>query len=168
MPNELEICLAALFLNKGKDVLTEKEFTMYVSLDLRWMQAKDADALMKTLIGKGLMSKSGEFLRPQIDTSSVDVPVAYRPSEGLIKSLKDNASGRPAAKNDGNSPSILPLLVQKALDSGLEKGAFISECNKVSKRMDVDVEVAAIMILRERGADVTHLMNDVRSSVLSR
>jgi len=168
MPDELEICLAALFLNKGKDVLTAKEFTMYVSLDLRWMQAKDADALMKALIEKGLMSRTDEYLRPLIDTSAVDVPVAYRPSEGLIKGLKGNAPKQTAAKKSSEPPDLLSVLIAKATDSGMGKGAFVSECNKISKKMDVDMEVAAVMILKERGVDIMPFMDGVRSSVLSR
>ena len=168
MSDELETCLAALFLNKGKDVLTAKELTMYISLDLRWMQAKDADALMKTLIGKELMSKTGEYLRPLIDVSAVDVPVAYRPSEALLKSLKGHAPDQTAANKAGAPPNLLSVLIGEALNSGMEKGAFISECNKISKKMDIDMEVAAVMILKERRADIAPLMDDVRSSVLQR
>jgi len=167
MPDELETCLAALFLNKGKDVITVKEFTMYVSLDLRWMQTKDADALMRVLIEKRLMSKSGEYLKPAIDTSSIDVPVAYRPSDRLLVALQDHRS-EPLAAKKNNASGLLPALINKALDSGMEKGAFISECNKISKKMDIDMEVAALMILKERGTDVTPFISDVRTSVLSR
>ena len=167
MPDELETCLAALFLNKGKDVITVKEFTMYVSLDLRWMQTKDADALMKTLIEKGLMSRSGEYLKPAIDTSAIDVPVAYRPSDRLLTALKDRKPEQTAVKKN-NDPGLLPVLIKKALDSGMEKGAFISECNKISKKMDIDMEVAALMILKEKGTDVAPFIAGVRTSVLSR
>jgi len=167
MPDELEVCLAALFLNKGKDVLTAKEFTMYVSLDLRWMQTKDADSLLKALIGKGLMSRTGDYLRPLFDTSKIDVPVAYRPSDALIQGLKAIPEP-PAAKKVDASPSVLQQLIAKALDSGMGKDTFISECNKISKKMDIDMEVAAIMILRERGVDITPFTEGVRSSVLRR
>jgi hypothetical protein len=168
MPDELEVCLAALFLNKGKDVLTVKEFAMYVSLDLRWMQVKDADTLMNVLLEKGLMSKTGEYVRPQIDISAVDVPVAYRPSEGFVKTLKDRAPKQPEAKKSGESPDVLSKLIQLALDTGMGKGAFVSECNKISKRADVDMEVAALLILREKGVDIMPFVDDVRSSVLGR
>jgi hypothetical protein len=167
MSDELEICLAALFLNRGKDVLTANEFTMYVSLDLRWMQVKDADTLMRILLEKKLMSRTGEYLRPLIDTAEVNVPVAYRPSEALLRSLREDGSKRPAAEK-GDVPAPLPILIQKALDSGVEKGAFVSECNRISKKADVDMEVAALMILREKGVDVTPFIGDVRSSVLGR
>jgi len=168
MPDELEVCLAALFLNKGRDVLTAKEFTMYVSLDLRWMQTRDAESLMKAFIGKGLMSKTGEYLRPLIDTSAVDVPVAYRPSEGLLKSLKSQTPEQPAAKKGAGAPDLLSVLITEAINSGMKKGTFVSECNKISKKMDVDMEVAALMILRERNVDIMPFVNDVRSAVVSR
>jgi hypothetical protein len=168
MPDELETCLAALFLNKGRDVLTAKEFVMYVSLDLRWMQVKDADALMDTFLERGLMSRTGEYLRPRMDLSAVEVPVAYRPSEELIKALNDQPPKHPAAEKSDDAPDLLQRLIQQALDSGMGKGAFVSECNKISKKADVDIEVAALMILRERGADILPFLEDVRSAVLGR
>jgi hypothetical protein len=163
MPDELEICLAALFLNKGKDVLTPKEFTMYASLDLRWMQVKDAEALMSMLLEKGLISNTGGYIRPAIDTSSVIVPVAYRPSDKLIKTLSGYKPKQQAKKE--SPPDLLSRLIQEALRSGVEKGAFISECNRISKKADVDIEVAALLILREKGVDVVPFINDARSSV---
>ncbi|MDR1955080.1 MAG: DUF2240 family protein [Candidatus Methanoplasma sp.] len=168
MPNEFEICLAALFLNKGKDVLTEKEFIMYASLDLRWMQVKDAEALIGALVERKLLSKTGNYLRPIMDISVVNVPIAYRPSEGLLNMLKKNTSKPPVAGKDDKPPGLLPGFIREAADSGMEKSAFVSECNRVSKKTDVDIEVAAMMILRERGVDIMPFMNDARSSVLRR
>ncbi|AIZ57183.1 hypothetical protein Mpt1_c13210 [Candidatus Methanoplasma termitum] len=168
MPDELETCLAAIFLNKGKDVLTTKEFTMYASLDLRWMPNRDAETLMNILVEKGLMSKTNEYLRPAIDTSSVNVPVAYRPSDNLLKMLKEHTPKQQPAKKKDVSSDLLTKLIQKALESGMEKGAFVSECNKVSKRIDVSTEVAALMILREKGVDISPFIDDARSSVLIR
>ena len=160
--------MAALFLNKGKNIITVKEFTMYVSLDLRWMQTKDADALMRALIEKGLMAKTGDYLKPAIDTATIDVPVAYRPSEELIATLKSNKPKLAAAKRSSDAPDLLPMLISQALNSGMEKGAFVSECNKISKKMDIDMEVATLMILREKGMNITHYISDVRAAVLSR
>ncbi|MCL2317562.1 MAG: DUF2240 family protein [Methanomassiliicoccaceae archaeon] len=166
MPNELEVCMAALFLNKGKDVLTVKEFTMYVSLDLRWMPVKDAEGLMRVLLEKGLLLRTGEFLRPAVDTSKINVPVAYRPSDGLLKILKESQEKPPKKKEDEDD--VFQKLIRKAKDSGMEKGAFISECNKVGKRTDVSIEVAAAMILREKGVDVSPFIDEIRSSVEKR
>lgn len=167
MADELETCLAALYLNKGKDVLTVKEFAMYVSLDLRWMQVKDANLLMDTFIDNGLMTRSGEYLRPSIDLAAIDVPVAYRPSDDLIKGLKGK-SQEPVMPNKTETVDVLNDLIQEAVGSGMEKGAFISECNKVRKRTNVDMEVAALIILKDRGVDVHPYLDAVRSAVIGR
>lgn len=167
MPDELETCLAALFLNKGKDVLTVKEFSMYVSLDLRWMQVKDANDLMELLLKRKLLTRSGDYLRPNMDLSSVDVPVAYRPSEDLIKTLKvSEPAARPEPAN--TSQDIFHELIQKAAEYGMNKGTFISECNKISKRTNVDIEVASLMVLRDKGMDVLPYIDGVRSVILNR
>lgn len=167
MSDELEVCLAALFLNKGKDVLTAKEFVMYASLDLRWMQVRDADMLMSVLLEKGLMSKAGEYVKPQIDISAVGVPVAYRPSDGLIRAVRSSAE-RPEVKKSDVPADLLSGLIKEASGLGMEKGTFVAECNKISKKMDIDMEVAAILILRENGADIMPFIDDVRASVLRR
>ena len=167
MTDELEICLAAVFLNKGKDVLTAKEFTMYVSLDLRWMQVKDADTLLKIFLEKDLVSKTDDYVRPQIDISKVSVPVAYRPSDALLKTLRTYSPKQAAVKKDV-PVDLLSRLVQKALDIGFAKGAFIAECNRISKKADVDMEVAALIILKEKGVDIMPYINDTGSAVQSR
>ena len=168
MSDELTVCLAALFLNKGRDVLTAKEFAMYVSLDLRWMQVRDANMLMDTSVAAGLLSRNGEYLRPLIDIASVEVPVAYRPSEHLIGNIREAASKKSVGtKVENGSEDILPRLIQEAIRIGMEKGAFISECNKICKRMNIDMEVAAIMILNGTGTAPAPFMDGVRASGLS-
>lgn len=165
MSNELETCLAALFLNKGKDVLTVKEFAMYVSLDLRWMQVKDANHLMEVFLKEGMLSRSGEYLKPAIDISSIDVPVAYRPSESLLTILKENV---PAPEPVANNDNVFSQLINMAVEQGMEKGTFISECNKISKRTNIDIEVAALMVLRDKGVDIAPYLDGVRAIILGR
>jgi len=166
MPDETEVCLAAVFLNKGKDVLTAQEFRMYVSLDLRWMQVRDADALMSVLIEKKLMTKTGEYVRAAVDTSKVNVPVAYRPSDDLVRSLRAYAQKQDAEKDSRDD--VLSKLIEAARGAGMERGRFISECNRVGKRLDVSIETAALIILRDGGADVSPFIGDVRSAVAGR
>ncbi|NLU45549.1 MAG: DUF2240 family protein [Euryarchaeota archaeon] len=48
----------------------------------------------------------------------------------------------------------------------MNRGEFVSECNRIVKRFNVDMEVAALLILRDKGADITPYYDDVRESVL--
>jgi len=166
MDNELKTCIAAVFLNRGKDVLTTKEFAMYVSLDLRWMPVKDSYNLMAVLSDKKMIEISGDYLRPAIDLSSVSVPVAYRPNEkllGLLSSYKATAKTVTAG-----SEELFPQLIGVAVDSGANKGKFVSECNRISKTLNVDMEVAAMLALRELNVDISPYMDAVSEQITNR
>ena len=166
MDNELTTCIAAVFLNKGKDVLTTKEFAMYVSLDLRWMPVKDSYNLMTVLSEKKMIEISGDYLRPIIDLSSVNVPVAYRPDDkllGMLNSYKANTKAVITGPEE-----LFPQLIAVAVDSGANKGKFVSECNRVSKTLNVDMEVAAILTLRELNVDISPYISAVSEQILDR
>ena len=162
----MKTCIAAVFLNKGKDVLTTKEFAMYVSLDLRWMPVKDSYNLMTLLSEKKMIEISGDYLRPVIDLSSVSVPVAYRPADNLLKILSSyKATAKTVA---AESEELFPQLISIAVDSGINKGKFVSECNRISKALNVDMEVAALLALRELGVDVSPYIGAASEEILNR
>ena len=155
MTDEYTVCTAAFFRNKGKNVITENEFLMVMSMDLHWMPYGNAKELLSILLSNGILEKNGEFLRPAFEISDVDVPVAYRPSEQLVRSLKER---RPAPKQEKKVPApdnLLQGMIAAAMELGMEKRDFVSEANTISKRLDVDMLVAGLIILRERGEDIT-------------
>ena len=158
--------MAAVFLNKGRDVLTAKEFVMYVSLDLRWMPVKDAYSLITALSERKMMEVTGEYVKPSIDLSGINVPVAYRPSGDLISALdsqKKNGNNAPV-----NTEGSFPKLIGIAVKNGTEKGKFVSECNKISKSLNVDMEIAALLTLREMKIDITPYVKEVSEEILGR
>ena len=87
MTDELTVCAAAFFRNKGKNVITEPEFLMVTSMDLHWMPYGKAKQLLAAMLSEKVLVKSGEYLKPSFEISDIDVPVAYRPSDSLIGSL---------------------------------------------------------------------------------
>lgn len=162
MTDEFEICAAAFFRNKGKDVVTPKEFVMGVSLDLRWMPVVDAERLADALVRKKIVSRSGEYLKVVVDPSGVEVPVAYRPSESLLSEL--HSAPVPKSK----PKEALPELVNAAVKSGLDRGKFVSECNKLKKRLGIDMEAAALIILRDNGVDISLFIDAIRETIIGR
>lgn len=166
MTDEYTVCTAAFFRNKGKNVITETEFLMGLSMDLHWMPYGAAKALLSVLLSKGVMVKNGEFLKPSFEISDVDVPVAYRPSQQLIDSLK---TAKPAPAKPAETPkaapvpadNILPMMISEAIDIGMEKRDFVSEANSISKRLNIDMLAAGLIVLRDRGADIDVLADRV-------
>lgn len=168
MAEELEICAAAYFRSIGKDVTTTEEFVMGASLELKWMSPSDAKLLLALLVRKGIVSQRDGYVRPATDLSAVDVPLAYRPPKELTESLHAKSqtdapaktAERPAAPAD-----VFPTLMDRAVESGMERRDFIQNCNRIQKRLDIEIGVAALIVLRDAGTDVSPYLDAVYDSV---
>jgi len=163
MPKEAEICTAAFFRSKGKDVVTEKEFTMGISLDLRWMSVKEASALLRYLESEGCIKVGEGYVRPGKDYSGLQVPIAYRPSEDLRRAVSGvpaaDAPRGPGKKTD--TGDLFSVLVELAVKRDIPKSRFIGECNRTRQKLGVDVCTAALILLKDAGADVSELCEKV-------
>ena len=164
MTDEFTICAAAFFRNKGKNVITESEFLMVISMDLHWMPYSKGKTLLSNLLAKNIIVKNGDYLKPNFEVSDVDVPVAYRPSENLISMLSQSQPEK-AASNAPADGDLLPYMIAAATDAGVEKRTFISESNSISKRLDIDMLVAALIVLRDKGIDIAPFTDRVYDAV---
>lgn len=168
MTDEYTICAAAFFRNKGKNVITESEFLMVISMDLHWMPYGKAKQLLSVLLSKGILIKNGELLKPSFDIPEIEVPVAYRPSDGLISSLIQTNTAKPAPRPAPAGDDLLPSMIAAAAKKGIEKRDFISEANSISKRLDIDMLVAALIVLRDRGLDISPYTDRVYGVIISK
>ena len=148
--DDLRSVAAAFFRNRGKNVVTENEFRMVVSMDLRWMLPSEAEKLLTVLIKAGHVEKSGDYLRPAFDVHSVDVPLGFRPSAGIL-SVK--IPERPPLAPPGDD--LLSELMAKAGSLGITKKDFVVRVNAIQKRLNVDIEIASLIMLGENGIDVS-------------
>ena len=162
MTDELTICAAAFFRNKGKTVITETEFLMVISMDLHWMPYGKAKQLLSAMLSKKVLVRNGEFLKPSFEISDIDVPVAYRPSDSLISSLAQvKEEKRPAPAGD----DPLQAMLAAAVENGMQKRDFIAESNSVSKKLDIDMLAAALIVLRDKGVDISPFVDRVYDAV---
>ena len=144
--DDLRMAAAAFFRNRGKNVVTDNEFIMTVSMDLRWMMPGEAENLLMLLSDHGHVKKDGEYVRPMFDVHATDVPLGFKPNADILK------KARPKRAPDGD---LLAELMGIAESSGMKKKDFIVSVNAIQKRINVDIEVAALIMLRERGTDIS-------------
>lgn len=156
--SELEICAAAFFRNKGKDVVTETEFVMTVSLDYRWMSGDDAKKLIAAMVSAGILEKKDGYLRPGRELAS-ELPIAYRPSKNLIGSL---------GKQPAEEKSVFMIMMELAKNTNLAQGGFAKKCRELSKKTNLPQEVIGILLLRDEGVDVSDLYGMVRETIVSK
>lgn len=165
MKDEMDICAAAYFRGKGKDVATTEEFVMDVSLDLKWMPPSDAKLLLAKLTEAGSVQQKGGYVRPSESLSSLDVPMAYRPSAELTASLHEKSQPVEEPHDAPASADPFPAMMDAAAAMGMQRRDFIQSCNKIQKRLDIEVAVAALIVLRDAGADVGQYLDAVYSHV---
>ena len=166
MTDELGVCAAAYFRSIGKDVSTTEEFVMGVSLELKWMPPSDAKLLLAAMVGSGAVTQRDGFVRPAADPGSVDVPLAYRPPKELVEGLRAKCQ-TPKKKNHGapGAEDLFPRLMDVAVSAGMQRRDFIQSCNKIQKRLDIEVAVAALIVLRDAGVDVSPHLDAVYGSI---
>ena len=162
MTSESDICVATFFRYIGKDVTTVEDFVMTTSLQMKWMSPSDSKVLLAHLEREGSIARDGDFIRPAGDISAVDVPLAYKPSNDLVTAMKGAPAPKPRdTKNDDGEPDMFHKLMDVAKEAGMEMREFIPSCNKIQKRLDIDIGVAALIVLRDRGIDISTYADEV-------
>lgn len=150
------LCAAAFFRNKGKSVVTEKEFLMGISMDFRWMPYSDAKELLIALLAAGVVSRDGDLIRPAFSVSDADIPAAYRPPADII---------RRAALSRKTDSMNFPQMIAFAEEHGMKKKDFISASNALQKRLGISPEAAGLIVLRDSGADISEIAERVYAGI---
>ncbi len=164
MADEFTVCAAAFFRSIGKDVTTSDEFVMITSLELKWMSPSDSKLMLNALLSKGILVKKGDFIRPSQDLNALDLPLAYRPSADLIDAIHGKVS-RPQKKE--TEPDLFHIMMDVAGKNGIQVRDFVPACTKIQKRLGIDIAVAALIVLRDNGTDISEYTDDVYESICS-
>lgn len=169
MADELTVCAAAYFRSIGKDVTTPEEFVMGTSLELKWMSPSDSKLLLSAMVRAGVVTQKDGYVRPASDLGAIDLPLAYRPPKELVETLHGSKSQTtekaPAQKKQADTADVFPMLMERAVEAGMQRRDFIQSCNRIQKRLDIEIGVAALIVLRDAGADVSPYLDAVYDSV---
>src|SRR5947208_9130127 len=81
---ELRNAIALVFKRKGRDSLSEREFVLSASMDLRWFPPRDAQRLLQVGLETKLLESRDGTIRPVFDVSAVEVPRDYVPTTAIL------------------------------------------------------------------------------------
>ena len=149
---ELRDAIALLFKRKGRDELSEREFVLSASMDLRWFPPRDAQRLLQIGLETKLLESHEGTIRPGFDVSAVDVPRDYVPTTAIL------STPTPVEEN-----LFVRIVDGIAAKTGMDRKAVIRRVNEVQEKMDVEVEVAALIAARQSGVDVTPFLAAVKA-----
>ena len=150
---ELEIAIAQVFRKKGKAAMTEKDFVFAVSLDFRWLTPKEAQKLLDLGLESELLSMEEGMVKPAFDHLGLEIPRGYAPSPDLLQ-----RGVRPKGMF-----MILVDEISRAAD--LPAKEVISLVNSVQDRMGVDVEVAALVVAKNLGVNLSKHLDTVEEEM---
>lgn len=150
--DELRDAIALLFKRKGRDELSEREFVLSASMDLRWFPPREAQRLLQLGLETKLLESRDGTIRPAFDVSAVQVPRDYTPTAAILE------TPTPAAED--LFVRIVDAIVAK---TGSDRKTVIALVNGVQEKMDVEVEVAALVAARQAGVDVTPFLGPLKS-----
>src|SRR2546423_7718343 len=148
---ELRDAIALLFKRKGRDELSEREFVLSASMDLRWFPPRDAQRLLQIGLETKLLESHDGTIRPGFDVSKVEVPRDYVPTTAILSS--------PTPAED----LFVRIVDGIAAKTGMDRKAVIRRVNEVQEKMDLEVEVAALIAARQSAVDVTPFLAAVRA-----
>ena len=157
MTDELATCVAAFFRSIGKDVTTSEDFVMTSSLKMKWMSPSDAKSLLALLISSNIVTNKDGYIRPNGDVSGIDVPLAYRPSAELLGRIhggKATAAPETPRPKTEVEPDMFHVLRDVATAAGMNGGIFVRDSNTIQKKLNVDISVAALIVLRDSGISI--------------
>ncbi len=135
--------IALLFRRKGRDSLSEKEFVLSASMELRWFTPKDAQKLLDLGLTGGYLKRSNGGVTPTFDYSVIEVPLDYKPGQDIFSNVKKA------------NVDLFSEIVEKIVKSkSVPKREVVSRVNKKQELLGIDVEPAALLVLSDYGLSV--------------
>jgi len=145
MTAELKKCLTIIFRRKGKELLGEHEFVYAASMDLHWFPPKEAQKLLEISLSEGLLKLTQGMLSPTFELADDNLDFEYRPSENMLKSRIK------AEKKDMFSEMTGKIMAS----AKLPKKDVVAKINKTREKLEVDIEVAALVVARGYDIDIS-------------
>lgn len=147
--------LAYLYQRKGKDVLSEKELILSISMDLGWFSPDEAKQLINVCLELRLLSRTDSGLKPSFDYKDFSLPIDFTPSKNILQV-------------ESQEPLLLSIVRSIHEKTKLEKKDIIAEINKKQDALDVEIEVAAILVTRRYEVDISGFLREAEQEIFKR
>ena len=83
----LTVTIAAPFRHTRKDRLKKNEMVYFLAFERGWMNIEQAHLLLSRAQEEGLIAFDGDMIRPLFDLATVDIPIGFKPSSAVFRSL---------------------------------------------------------------------------------
>jgi hypothetical protein len=81
----LAITIAAPFRHARKASLKKSEMVYFLAFERGWMNIEQANVLLALARDEGLIAVDGDMIRPLFDTTTVEIPLGFRPPSSISR-----------------------------------------------------------------------------------
>ncbi len=141
--NELKQTVAMIFSRKGRPSMTERDFILTASMDFRWFPPKDSQKLLEVALEAELVTRKDGDVIANFDPKSVEIPLDFSPGPEVLR------------RRPQETDLFTQILGRITAGSEVEEKRLISKINSVQSSMDITIEVAALIVGRELGVDLS-------------
>lgn len=149
----LKRTIALLFRRKGRNRMSEQEFVLSASMDLRWFPPRDAQRLLDLSVLKGLVTLEKGGVEPAFDLEAVEVPLHFVPTTDILQDASDLFDR---------------LLDEITRAASRPRKDLAARVNSIQRWLGVYVEVAALLAGEELTVDLTSFYPEVEAMMRER
>lgn len=147
--------VAFLFQRKGKEVLTEKELILSSSMDLGWFSPDEAKQLVDVCVELKLLKRTNNGLKTNFDYKGVSVPLDFKPTKNILQV-------------ESQEPLLLSIVRKIHEKTNIERNNIMAEINKKQNALEVEIEVAAILVATKYNVDISGFLREAESEIFRR
>jgi len=146
---QLKTAVAMVFKNHGKREMKRKEFVLAVSMDLRWFPPAEAEEMLAQAERAGLVRSDGDAVVLNFSLEDVRIPLNFRPTRDVLK-----------------VDVVRSLVEEAASQAGVEREKVFSRINQLKEDRNLDTGVAALIVAKEYGVDISRYITPVEERLL--
>lgn len=149
----LTITIAAPFRHARKDQLKKNEIVYFLAFKQHWMGIEQANMLIARAAEEGLIRLDGDMITPLFDTSTVEIPLGYRPGSSVFE----------------RSDPVDDLLARISQQAGISRGQLVAELNRLVQEQfggNLRSEAAAVLVAKRYRVDFRDLLPALREHLV--
>ncbi len=129
--------LAFVFQRKGSANMSVDDFVYGPAADLGWFTSKEMRKVLEIAQKADLVIRDNDTVRTNFDPGTVDIPLGFKPSKDIL--------------NEEVKRPVFQRILDEILagTKGKSKSEIISMVNQKQERMNIEIEVALLLVARE-------------------
>lgn len=162
MDEKVKQIISFVFKRSGKQRLSESEFYLTISMELKWCPPKIAKEFVSHLVSFGWLKKSGQDVFPSFDVDKVVIPIGFHPTDGEF--IVDDRKG---TDGDNETTNVFGHMIHRIqAKTLLDKNRIEKEILKIIEEKHIHRLAALALYAHSYNVDISDLLTDLRSEIL--